>query len=123
MDKLLGVLEVLSAQTVTLIVALKSYYKPSLKATSFQQKYISFRCEIDSGEAALYIKICSSARAKLLFEMLPGYHTQNFVSEIFRLTDATAASAKKGQNKSFAWIEKYTDSIKGNTVGPTKPPP
>ena len=45
--------------------------------------------------------------------MLPGYHTQNFVSEIFRLTDS---NLKKMQPKNYAWIEKYTDQIKGKQI-------
>jgi hypothetical protein len=45
--------------------------------------------------------------------MLPGYHTQNFVSEIFRLTDTNFK--KVPQN--FAWIQKYNDSIKGDIGG------
>ena len=65
------------------------------------------RCEIDSSEAALYIKL-SSIKLKLLFEMLPGYHTQNFVGEVFRLTESSIS-----ENKCFKWLDTY---IAGNLV-------
>jgi hypothetical protein len=44
-----------------------------------------------------------------MLEMVPGFHTQNLVSEIFRLTDA-----KVGLEKDFSWLEKYTTSSRGN---------
>lgn len=75
-----------------------------------------FKCVIDSGEATLIIKISSVGRSPLLFEMLPGYHTQNFVGEIYRLTDVTSTQAKKGTTlKSFAWLDKYHESIKAGS--------
>ena len=61
------------------------------------------RCEIDSSEAAVYIKLCST-KQKLMFEMLPGIRTENFVGEIFRLAENTS-------NGSFKWLETY---IQGN---------
>lgn len=67
-----------------------------------------FKCDIDSGESALYIKVSSANKVKLMFEMLPGYHTQNFVSEIFRLTDLGSSSGPKDAKASeFAWSNKY----------------
>ncbi len=43
-----------------------------------------------------------------MLEMVPGYHTQNLVEEIFRL----AESKSKGvTDKTFEWLEKYS---KGN---------
>ena len=62
------------------------------------------RCEIDSSEAALYINI-SSSKQKLMFEMLPGYHTQHFVDEIFRLTESLATTTV--EEKRFEWIDTY----------------
>ena len=59
------------------------------------------RCEIDSSEAALYIKL-SSTKLKLMFEMLPGYHTQNFVGEVFRLTESLHSN-----EKCFKWLDTY----------------
>ena len=59
------------------------------------------RCEIDSSEAALYIKL-SSSKLKLMFEMLPGYHTQNFVGEVFRLTESLLS-----EDKCFKWLDTY----------------
>ena len=42
--------------------------------------------------------------------MLPGYHTQNFVSELFRLTDISSSQAVKISSQTpadFSWIDKY----------------
>ena len=61
----------------------------------------SNRCEIDSSEAALYIKL-SSNKYKLMFEMLPSYHTQNFVAEVFRLTESVFS-----EDKCFKWLDTY----------------
>ncbi|TRY74769.1 hypothetical protein TCAL_09197 [Tigriopus californicus] len=44
------------------------------------------KCEIESGDAVL-VNIKSGSSTKIMLEMLPGYHTQNFVAEIYRLTD------------------------------------
>ena len=50
----------------------------------------NFKFDIDSGGQnqgrpdVIYITV-SSARQKFLFEMPPGYHTQNFVSEMYRI--------------------------------------
>ena len=38
-----------------------------------------------------------------MFEMLPGYHTQNFVGEIFRLTESSHTD-----EKCFKWLDTYT---------------
>lgn len=38
-----------------------------------------------------------------MFEMMPGYHTQNFVGEIFKQT----SEASKLTETDFAWAAKY----------------
>ena len=66
------------------------------------------RCEIDSGESAdsaLYLNITGSNRAKLMLEMTPGFHTQNFVGEIFTLTNSGEEKNRSHQN--FDWLQKY----------------
>ena len=54
-------------------------------------------------------------RHKLLFEMLPGYHTQNLVSEIYRLTENLS---KQGETRptAFDWLDKYKSSGKWREV-------
>ena len=37
-----------------------------------------------------------------MFEMLPGYHTQNFVAEVFRLTESVFS-----EDKCFKWLDTY----------------
>ena len=41
--------------------------------------------------------------------MLPGYHTQNFVSELYRVTDGLSSKIPTS-NSSFSWLEKYKSS-------------
>ena len=64
----------------------------------------SNRCEIDSEDSALYLNITGSNKAKLMLEMTPGFHTQNFVSEILDLTE----KKDKNQQQNFDWLEKYS---------------
>ena len=47
-----------------------------------------------------------------MVEMLPGYHTQNFVSEVFRLTDGKAAQKSSMALKSdaYEWIKRLKPS-------------
>ena len=49
-----------------------------------------------------------------MFEMLPGYHTQNLVSEIFRLTDGNSKVSVDANN--FSWLEKYQQAKAGESV-------
>ncbi len=60
------------------------------------------KCEIDAGDAVL-VKLSGGRDTKLMFEMLPGFHTQNLVAEIFRLKDA----AEKAGEMDFSWTKKY----------------
>jgi hypothetical protein len=80
------------------------------RASSF-----SSRCEIDSGDAVLVNLLHKSV--KLMFEMLPGYHTQNFVSELFRLQDSGSA---KDFVPDFSWIKKYEAKTIPGKVYPSK---
>ena len=41
-------------------------------------------------------------KLKLMIEMLPGYHTQNFVGEVFRLTESSNTN-----EKCFKWLDNY----------------
>ena len=52
-------------------------------------------------------------RQKFLFEMLPGYHTQNFVSEIYRLTENLSSQSE--YSTGFLWLDKYKPT--GELVG------
>lgn len=45
-----------------------------------------------------------------MLAMTPGFHTQNLVSEIFRLTEA---DEKSMSGKNFDWLEKYAPSKSG----------
>jgi len=68
----------------------------------------SFKFDLDSGHNAgpdaVYITV-TSRRQKFLFEMLPGYHTQNFVAELYRLTEGSDRQVESGN--SFPWLHKY----------------
>ena len=47
----------------------------------------------------------------MLFEMLPGYHTQNFVSEIYRLTENVSKQIETNSgSRAFDWLDKYKSS-------------
>ena len=77
----------------------------------------NFKFDIDSGGQnqgpdVIYITV-SSSRQKFLFEMLPGYQTQNFVSEMYRLTENSLQ-----QDSEFSWLAKYPSSDTGGEVGP-----
>jgi len=67
-----------------------------------------FKFDLDSGHNsgpdAVYITV-TSYRQKFLFEMLPGYHTQNFVSELYRLTENLSKQGESASN--FSWVTKY----------------
>ena len=48
--------------------------------------------------------------------MLPGYHTQNFVSEIYRLTENVSKQIETNSgSRAFDWLDKYKSS--GELVG------
>jgi len=69
----------------------------------------SFKFDIDSsirsGPDAVYISV-SLNKQKLLFEMTPGYHTQNFVSEMYRVTDSVTTNGQTAPTN-FSWLDKY----------------
>ena len=44
-----------------------------------------------------------------MLEMVPGFHTQNIVEEIFRLQEAKTKSANPDDSQSFDWLQKYTN--------------
>ena len=48
-----------------------------------------------------------------MLEMVPGFHTQKIVEEIFRLSENTSKSAPSSDNKRFDWLEKYINSDAG----------
>ena len=50
------------------------------------------------------------SRQKFLFEMLPGYHTQNFVSEIYRLIENVSKQSPENSPTAFDWLDKYKSS-------------
>ena len=45
-----------------------------------------------------------------MFEMLPGHHTQNFVSEIYRVRESADPGAEDAR---FAWATSYLSSASG----------
>lgn len=47
-------------------------------------------------------------RQRFVFEMIPGYHTQNLVSELYRITDHKSRII--GSTSGFAWLSKYKSS-------------
>jgi len=67
--------------------------------------FLFYRCEIDSGQSAFNVKIKSLNNQPLLFEMIAGFHTQTFISEIFKLTDTIVT--RKASPKTFLWLDKY----------------
>ena len=69
------------------------------------------RCEIDSGEAVL-LKFSTKSSTKHMFEMLPGYHTQNFVAELYRLQESTTSAGKSD----FSWTHKYLKAAQGELM-------
>ena len=70
---------------------------------------LEFKIEIDSGDDAILMKM-SNAKHKFMFEMLPGYHTQNFVSEIFRQTES---NGKQTEPRDFSWTTQYLPQSSG----------
>uniref|UniRef100_A0A1B6EGW5 Rho-GAP domain-containing protein n=1 Tax=Clastoptera arizonana TaxID=38151 RepID=A0A1B6EGW5_9HEMI len=68
-----------------------------------------FRCEIDPDSKSLdgtdvYVHI-TSRKLKLLFEMVPGIKTSNFVGELFRTIEIVG---KKRGNADLFWLNKYS---------------
>ncbi|KAJ9583804.1 hypothetical protein L9F63_021854, partial [Diploptera punctata] len=68
-----------------------------------------FRCEIDTDSkhqdgVDVYVNI-SSHKLKLLFEMVPGVKTSNFVGEIFRAIEVF--TKRRGPPPEFQWLHKY----------------
>ncbi|PNF30047.1 hypothetical protein B7P43_G05343 [Cryptotermes secundus] len=68
-----------------------------------------FRCEIDTDSkhqdgVDVYVNI-SSHKLKLLFEMVPGIKTSNFVGEIFRAIEVF--TKRRGPPPEFQWLHKY----------------
>ncbi|XP_040569840.1 inositol polyphosphate 5-phosphatase OCRL [Lepeophtheirus salmonis] len=81
---------------------------------------LHFRCAIepsDNSQNNIILKIEGAGHIKLIFDMLPGLHTQNLVGEIFRLTEVNE-STKYLQGLSLdgnmPWIHKYDDTKDGN---------
>ena len=49
-----------------------------------------------------------------MLEMVPGFHTQKIVEEIFRLSENISKNLVNcGENTGFDWLEKYTKSDAG----------
>nr|CAD7404135.1 unnamed protein product [Timema cristinae] len=74
---------------------------------------IDFRCEIDTDSkhqdgADVYVNI-SSCKLKLLFEMVPGIKTSNFVAEIFRSIEVF--TRHRGPLPEYQWLHKYCDTV------------
>jgi len=76
-----------------------------------------FRFDLDSGQSsgpdAVSVTV-TNRRQKFLFELLPGYHTQNFVAELYRLTEGQdGQEGQEGQGgqsatEAWPWLQKYT---------------
>jgi len=79
-----------------------------------------FKFDLDSGHNsgpdAVYITV-TSRRQKFLLEMLPGYHTQNFVSEMYRLIEGL----KETDTSSFTWLSKYNSHQMTDPSSPDTP--
>eukprot|EP00095_Tigriopus_kingsejongensis_P009757 maker-scaffold422_size175911-snap-gene-0.33 protein:Tk09757 transcript:maker-scaffold422_size175911-snap-gene-0.33-mRNA-1 annotation:"type ii inositol- -trisphosphate 5-phosphatase" len=67
------------------------------------------KCEIDSGDAVL-IKITAGS-TQVMLEMLPGYHTQNFVAEIYRLTDSLPGGRRNATPTPGSWLSQLQDAV------------
>ncbi|XP_075217089.1 oculocerebrorenal syndrome of Lowe [Lycorma delicatula] len=68
-----------------------------------------FRCDIDAESkhqdgTDVYVNI-TSKKLKLLFEMIPGMKTSNFVGDLFRAIDYVGK--KRGGTQEFQWLSKY----------------
>ncbi|KAJ1528351.1 hypothetical protein ONE63_006771 [Megalurothrips usitatus] len=81
-----------------------------------------FKCEIDAGEQSgdVYVNI-SSRKLKLLFEMIPGIKTNNFVSEIMRSMEALMKL--RGPPPEFQWLHKYSGSTSNRNSADCDPAP
>jgi len=63
----------------------------------------NFKCDIDSSNDVVYLNITGGHnKSKLILEMVQGFHTQNLVAEIFRLSEDNNRA-----NLHFEWIDKY----------------
>ena len=54
-------------------------------------------------------------RQRFVFEMIPGYHTQNLVSELYRITE-TVSKQIPTSNSGFAWLSKYKSSGRNHII-------
>ena len=54
-------------------------------------------------------------RHRLVFEMIPGYHTQNLVSELYRITE-TVSKQIPTSSSGFAWLSKYKSTGKSDIM-------
>ena len=88
----------------SLYLSVCTFFHMLINQNIIAQLLQSNRCEIDSEDSALYLNITGSNKAKLMLEMTPGFHTQNFVSEILDLTE----KKDKNQQQNFDWLEKYS---------------
>jgi len=75
-----------------------------------------FRCEIDTDSrhqdgVDVFVNI-SSRKLKLLFEMVPGIKTSNFVGEIFRAIEVF--TKRRRPPPEFQWLHKYAPSVGGH---------
>ena len=48
-----------------------------------------------------------------MLEMVPGFHTQKIVEEIFRLSENTSKSLVSIDATAFDWLNKYVKSYAG----------
>jgi len=94
----------------------------------------NFKCELEAGNGAdspFLFKVSSSAAEDtatasqpvhsppLLFEMLPGYHTEKFIGEIFDITNSIKKSkAALNPNQEFSWLTNYkkVDSLEASAA-------
>ncbi|XP_063218257.1 type II inositol 1,4,5-trisphosphate 5-phosphatase [Bacillus rossius redtenbacheri] len=75
------------------------------------------RCDIDTDSkhqdgSDVYVNI-SSRKLKLLFEMIPGLKTSNFVGELFRVIEVF--TKKRGPPPDFRWLQKYCGGVTTNS--------
>lgn len=57
----------------------------------------------------MLVKISRGDEVRLMLEMLPGFHTQNFVAELFKQTEA-AASRTSDPADQFDWLKAFVKS-------------
>ena len=70
------------------------------------------RCDIDSSNDVVYLNITGGHnKSKLILEMVQGFHTQNLVAEIFRLSEDNNRA-----NLHFEWIDKYLPQGKQSLI-------